>query len=422
MYTSYDPPRFVRLLSLLKEHGSEYLSGQDLSDVLKISRIAVWKHIERLRTLGYAIESDKTYGYKLLQQMDTAYPWEITDGIQTKMLGKISYYFDVINSTQDYAIEMAKDQGKNGAVILAGEQDAGRGRGENTWISPKGGIWMSVILGAPSGFEPTLFPIAAAVSLADAIRETLGADTKLKWPNDLLMNDKKVAGIITDAVLDSKGLGQVVLGVGINYNLDVDEIKKSTKRDVAVLNGAGLKVALIQKFLLKLEEQINSMQQDGGTSMIKQWSAISDTIGAKVTVKSDGKIVKGIATRLDPDGALVSSITQLLESMQHLFLDFFIIIRVDPINTTWPSPFESKTASVIIPATFLSFMRRSFGLYLRQVFHVLHQQVILQLQSETMWAQNLMVLQVLQTSISHPLEIPMYFLLFHALHLALQLE
>ena len=166
MYTSYDPPRFVRLLSLLKEHGSEYLSGQDLSDVLKISRIAVWKHIERLRTLGYAIESDKTYGYKLLQQMDTAYPWEITDGIQTKMLGKISYYFDVINSTQDYAIEMAKDQGKNGAVILAGEQDAGRGRGENTWVSPKGGIWMSVILGAPSGFEPTLFPIAAAVSLA----------------------------------------------------------------------------------------------------------------------------------------------------------------------------------------------------------------------------------------------------------------
>ena len=118
MYTSYDPPRFVRLLSLLKEHGSEYLSGQDLSDVLKISRIAVWKHIERLRTLGYAIESDKTYGYKLLQQMDTAYPWEITDGIQTKMLGKISYYFDVINSTQDYAIEMAKDQGKNGKLQI----------------------------------------------------------------------------------------------------------------------------------------------------------------------------------------------------------------------------------------------------------------------------------------------------------------
>ena len=124
MYTSYDPPRFVHLLSLLKEHDSEYLSGQDLSDVLKISRIAVWKHIERLRTLGYAIESDKTYGYKLLQPMDTAYPWEITDGIQTKTLGRISYYFDVINSTQDYAIEMANDKEKNGAIILAGEQDA----------------------------------------------------------------------------------------------------------------------------------------------------------------------------------------------------------------------------------------------------------------------------------------------------------
>ena len=136
MYTSYDPPRFVHLLSLLKEHDSEYLSGQDLSDVLKISRIAVWKHIERLRTLGYAIESDKTYGYKLLQPMDTAYPWEITDGIQTKTLGRISYYFDVINSTQDYAIEMANDKEKN-AIILAGEKMQGADEGKmlpSDWI------------------------------------------------------------------------------------------------------------------------------------------------------------------------------------------------------------------------------------------------------------------------------------------------
>ena len=231
MYTSYDPPRFVHLLSLLKEHDSEYLSGQDLSDVLKISRIAVWKHIERLRTLGYAIESDKTYGYKLLQPMDTAYPWEITDGIQTKTLGRISYYFDVINSTQDYAIEMANDKEKNGAIILAGEQDAGRGRGKNAWVSPKGGIWMSVI-GAASGFEPTLFPIAAAVSLADAIRETLGADTRLKWPNDLLMNGKKVAGIITGCSFGFKGARPGCIGSWnkLQHGFDSrNEIKKSTK-------------------------------------------------------------------------------------------------------------------------------------------------------------------------------------------------
>ncbi len=306
MYTSYDPPRFVRLLSLLKEHGSEYLSGQDLSDVLKISRIAVWKHIERLRTLGYSIESDKTYGYRLLQPMDAAYPWEIDDGIQTKMLGQIAYHFDYIDSTQDYAVEMAKDPAKNGAIVIAEEQNAGRGRGKNVWVSPKGGIWMSVILGASSNFEPTLFPIAAAVSLADAIREILDADTKLKWPNDLLVDGKKVAGIITDAILDSDGLNQVVLGVGVNYDLKIDEIKKSTKRDdVTVLKGAGLKVPIIQKFLLNLEEQIDSMVKDGGKNMIKRWTDASDTIGSKVTVKSKGKTVQGIAVRLDPDGALV---------------------------------------------------------------------------------------------------------------------
>ena len=118
-------------------------------------------------------------------------------------------------------IEMANDQGKNGAVILAGEQDAGRGRGENTWISPKGGIWMSVILGAPSGFEPYIdFRLQLQYHLLMQYTKHLAQiRTRLKWPNDLLMNGKKVAGIITDAVLDSKGLGQVVLGVGINYNL-----------------------------------------------------------------------------------------------------------------------------------------------------------------------------------------------------------
>ncbi|MDI1495614.1 MAG: bifunctional biotin-- synthetase/biotin operon repressor [Cenarchaeum symbiont of Oopsacas minuta] len=306
MYTSYDPPRFVRILDLLKEHGSEYLSGQDLGDALKISRTAVWKHIDKLRTLGYDIKSDRIYGYKLESTSDLIYPWEVIDGLETKFLGKIVHYFDSISSTQDYAIELAKDSEKKGSIVLADQQSAGRGRGKNSWISPRGGIWMSVIIDMPLDSESTLLPIAAAVALAKTIQEIVGTRTELKWPNDILVNGNKVAGIIIDGTIKQDRPSHIVLGVGINYNITVENIKKTIKQNnVASLHGNITRVIFIQKFLSLLEDEIMFMNHDDGKRVIKRWMAESCTIGTKISAESQGTRVNGVAIRLESDGSLV---------------------------------------------------------------------------------------------------------------------
>ena len=107
MYTSFDNIGLLKILSFLKSHKSEYISGQDLSDVLKISRVAVWKHIKKIRSLGYKIESRQQSGYKLIDMPDLLLPWEITENLKTKFIGKRAYYFDSIDSTQDFALKIA---------------------------------------------------------------------------------------------------------------------------------------------------------------------------------------------------------------------------------------------------------------------------------------------------------------------------
>jgi len=146
VYSSKDNPGLIRVLSFLKSHDTEYLSGQDLSDVLKISRVAVWKHIKKIKELGYTIESKQKRGYRLVSNTELLLPWEIIQGLKTKKIGRVAYYFDSITSTQNQAMKMTSDSKNNGAIIIAQKQTGGKGRLGRRWISPKGGIWLSVIL------------------------------------------------------------------------------------------------------------------------------------------------------------------------------------------------------------------------------------------------------------------------------------
>ncbi len=178
---------------------SEYISGQDLSDVLKISRVAVWKHIERIKSLEYKIDSKQKLGYKLVRNTELLLPWEIVDGIKTEFIGKRAYYFDTIDSTQTFAFKIASNPKENGTVIISKNQTAGKGRLKRKWLSPKGGIWLSVILHPKFDISlTTLFPIAAALALALAIEKTLKKKPELKWPNDVNIGGKKVAGMLVD--------------------------------------------------------------------------------------------------------------------------------------------------------------------------------------------------------------------------------
>ena len=314
IYTSYHNHGFEKVLNLLKTHKTEYLSGQDLSDVLKISRVAVWKHIKKIRSLGYTIESRQKLGYKLVGLTNHIFPWEITEGLETRWIGKRICYFDSIDSTQTFALEIADDKKENGTVIIAQKQTKGIGRMNRKWISPEGGIWLSIILKPKSDFSlTTLFPLATAVALSNAIQDVLGINVELKWPNDLLIRGKKIAGILVDASVTSNQVEHIVLGVGINFDVPVKNIEKSIQNTgnysgVTTLTSSTQKiraVTLVQSFLNELEDVFESMKINGGKEIIKKWTKRSSTIGNNVMIKTNEGKIMGKALKIDSDGALI---------------------------------------------------------------------------------------------------------------------
>ena len=314
IYNSFDNVGLYRVLTFLKTHNDEYLSGQDLSDVLKISRVAVWKHIKRIKSLGYKIDSKQKLGYKLVKNTDLLLPWEITDGIKTKLIGKRAYYFDTIDSTQNFAAKISKNTKENGTVIISQKQTSGRGRLNRKWISPKGGIWLSIILHPKFDITfTTLIPIAASLALSLAIEKTLKKKPQLKWPNDVTIIGKKVAGMLVDLSIESNEIDNLILGVGINFKIDSKKLTKSlqsTERfyGVTSLTKTNEKInpiKLVHSFLFELEKVLDLLEHKKPQSIIKGWTKRASNIGKITTViTSEGKI-KGKALKIDNDGALV---------------------------------------------------------------------------------------------------------------------
>jgi len=316
IYNSFDNPGLIKVLTFLQTHNTEYLSGQDLSDVLRISRVAVWKHIKKIQELGYTVESKQKLGYKLISNTDKLLPWEITSNLKTKIIGRQAYYFDTIDSTQNQALKMADDAANNGSVIVASKQTGGRGRSGRKWISPKGGIWISIILQPKFDITiTTLFPIASSLALSIAIEKTFSIKPELKWPNDLTLKGKKVAGMLVDVSLESNKIEKLVLGVGINFDVNVKEIEKALKGTpnfygVASLSDQKIKVKptkLVQIFLVELEKIYKLLDAKQTKKIISEWTSRSSTIGKNVELNTVDTKIKGKAIRIDEDGALVVS-------------------------------------------------------------------------------------------------------------------
>ena len=315
-FNSFNSPGLVKVLKFLQTHNTEYLSGQDLSDVLRISRVAIWKHIKKIQDLGYTVESKQKLGYKLTENSDILFPWEVTSELKTKLIGQKAYYFDSIDSTQNQALKIANEPENNGAVIIAATQTGGKGRTGRKWISPKGGIWFSIILHPKFDISiTTLFPIASSLALSKAIENTFEITPELKWPNDLTINGKKIAGILVDAAFESNKIESLVLGVGINFNVDIKAIKKTLKDTpnfygVSSLSEQNKKVKpiqLVQNFFVELEKIYELLNKKQTKKIILEWTKRSSTLGKNVEINTtDGKI-KGKATKIDEDGALIIS-------------------------------------------------------------------------------------------------------------------
>ncbi len=188
-----------KILSFLRDK-SGYVSGDQLSHRLGISRQGLWKHIQELKDLGYDIVAVPHLGYQLKASADRLFPSEINDNLKTKFIGKKIYYFDKVSSTMDKAMELGMKHAQEGALVLTEAQTKGRGRLGRCWSSPKyKGIYMSLIL--KPKILPSLAPILtlmAAVSICQAVKEITDLDAQIKWPNDILLQHKKLVGILTE--------------------------------------------------------------------------------------------------------------------------------------------------------------------------------------------------------------------------------
>ena len=314
MLTSFDNLSFLKILSFLKAHGSEFLSGQDMSDVLKISRVAVWKDIKKIRSLGYKVESKQNIGYRLIDSSKLPLPWEIKEDLNTRFLGNRIYYFNTIDTTQNFAMKIASKKNEDGSVVISKKQTGGRGRMKRKWRSPVGGIWMSVIIHPEFDVtHATLVPIATSLALCIAIEKTLKINTKLKWPNDVILNGKKVAGVLIDASIISNQIESMVLGIGINFKINPDELESSIKTTpnfygVATLVKKNENMSpLIKQFLYELEKVLALINSSQIKKIRNEWTKRSSTIGRNVSIITNEGRINGKAVRIDNDGGLIIS-------------------------------------------------------------------------------------------------------------------
>jgi len=314
MITSFDNFSFLKILAFLKAHRSEFLSGQDMSDILKISRVAVWKDIKKIRSLGYKVESKQNIGYRLVDSSKLALPWEIKEGLNTKFLGERIYYFNTIDTTQNFAMKIASKKNENGSVVISKKQTGGRGRMKRKWKSPVGGIWMSVIIHPEFDVTyTTLIPIATSLALCIAIEKTLKINTKLKWPNDVTLKGKKVAGVLIDASIISNQVENMVLGIGINFKINHNELEKSIKKTPNFYGITSLvkknenMSPLIREFLYEMEKTIHLINSGQIKKIRNQWTKRSSTIGKNVSIITNDGCINGKAVRIDNDGGLIIS-------------------------------------------------------------------------------------------------------------------
>ncbi|HNW39185.1 MAG TPA: biotin--[acetyl-CoA-carboxylase] ligase [Candidatus Omnitrophota bacterium] len=290
---------------LSKKH--DYLSGDQISKHLGITRQGLWKHIQELKDSGYEIVAVPHLGYRLEACPDRLFVFEVSRNLNAKFIGRKIHYFDYLASTMDQAMQLGMAGAVNGTLVLAESQIKGRGRLGREWFSPKyKGIYLSLIL------RPRILPNAcpiltlmSAVSICEAVKETTGEDAQIKWPNDVLMRGKKIAGILTEMNAEVDKVNFVVIGIGLNVNNDkkslipqATSLKESQDQD---LN----RVTILQELLRKIESNYFILENKGSQEIINKWRNFTQTLGTRVKVCYQNKHIEGQAVDIDQDGALL---------------------------------------------------------------------------------------------------------------------
>ncbi len=294
------------VLNFLKDSDG-YVSGEEISRSFKISRSAIWKHMQDLRDSGYDIVAVPHLGYKLISSPDRLFAFEIARDLNTKYIGRNIHYFETVASTMDMAMELGIQGNPEGTVVLAEAQLKGRGRLGRDWSSPKyKGIYLSLILRPkilPS--QAPILTLMAAVGICEAIEGLGGLEPRIKWPNDILVHSKKLAGILTELNAEMDAVRFVVIGIGINVNNDKKALLSGSTSLREQKDENINRIELLKELLRKIEANYILFQQKGASEIIQKWRGYSITLGKRVKIICQKAHLEGQATDIDADGGLL---------------------------------------------------------------------------------------------------------------------
>ena len=285
----------------------DFISGELISKKFNISRTAVWKKIQNLKKLGYNIESVKNRGYRLISKPDIPLPEEVLFELNTNIVGKNVHYFRSLESTNLFAKELIKKNAEEGTIVVADIQTKGRGRKDRSWFSPEGGLWFSVILypNIPTQYA-MLITMATSISIVQAIKELTGLSAVIKWPNDLLLEGKKICGILTELDAELDRINYSVVGVGINVNNVLeDELCNKANSIFNIYNSKISRVDLLRLIIKYLDVNYAKLISNDYNYIRELWFENTDIIGRNVRLKLEKYEIEGIVIDIDDTGALI---------------------------------------------------------------------------------------------------------------------
>ena len=296
-----------RILEILRSDPTGYISGESICEILKMTRSAIWKHVESLRALGYTIEAFPHRGYRLVSSPDKLLSEELSYGLKTELVGKLILSYETVASTNDVAYDLAKKGSSEGTVIVSEGQTRGKGRLGRSWTSPKGkGIYLSIIL-RPTHPPQTIpkLTLFVALSAARAIRTVAGLTAQMRWPNDLLLDGKKVSGVLTEMSAEQDRVHFVIVGIGINVNADADSLPPEATSLKIEKGEAISRVSLVRSLLEEFDTLYKSFREGKSDEAMEECRKLSAVLGTHVTVEQVNGRKEGYALDIDEEGALL---------------------------------------------------------------------------------------------------------------------
>ena len=297
------------ILKLLKETDG-YVSGQELCRRFGVSRTAVWKVINQLKEEGYEIEAVRNRGYALKGAGDVLSEAELLSCLKTEWAGGRTVYFDATDSTNVQAKRLAEAHAPHGTLVVSDRQDGGKGRRGRSWASPSGvGIWMSLILRpeiAPS--SASMLTLAAALAVREGIREETGLSPLIKWPNDLVLNGKKICGILTEMSTELMEIQYVITGIGINVNQrEFPSEIRDTATSLSLEAGRCFRrSSLIAAILKAFEKDYTAFLKTGDLSLLlEEYNACLVNRGKEVCILDPSGEYRAVAEGIDESGSLL---------------------------------------------------------------------------------------------------------------------